>query len=314
MDLIQANIARTIREEAKRLGFEDIGFSPAEELFEDKERLRNWLNHAYNAGMQYMDNHFEKRVNPALLVEGSLSVITVIKNYYQEDSPLTSNAPKIARYAHGKDYHDVMRQQLSDLFEYIREQIYPDLQGRFFVDSAPLLERSLAAKAGLGWIGKNSMLINRKHGSYVFIGELLINLKLPYNENTVNDGCGGCTRCVDACPTQAIIPGRTVDGNRCISYLTIENKDEIPADFKGKLEGWAFGCDICQEVCPWNRKASATNEPEFFPSAILKAMSAADWDILTQEQFSVLFKGSPVKRAKFSGFKRNLAFIKEKNC
>ncbi|ASB49496.1 tRNA epoxyqueuosine(34) reductase QueG [Alkalitalea saponilacus] len=311
MNLTQQHIANTIRDKALELGFDDVGFSPATELTEDKERLEKWLNNGYNAGMKYMNNHFEKRVNPALLVERSLSVITVLKNYNQQNNQLSTNFPKISRYAYGKDYHDTIRKKLSVLFDYIREHIYPDLQGRYFVDSAPLLERTLAVKAGLGWIGKNSMLINRKLGSWVFIAELVVNLELPYNQTTVNDGCGGCTRCIDACPTQAILPHRQIDSNRCISYLTIENRDDIPENFEGKLDGWVFGCDICQEVCPWNRKAKDTDEPDFRPSEQLLKMTPVEWEKLTPEKFSELFRGSAVKRTKFNGFMRNHNFIAE---
>lgn len=302
-------MAQEIRAEALRLGFDEVGFSPAKELIDDKERLVKWLDNGYNAGMGYMANHFEKRVNPALLVEGSLSVITVLCNYNPSESPLSQKAPKISRYAYGLDYHDTIRKKLSALFDFIRENHYPQLEGRFFVDSAPLLERSLAVRAGLGWIGKNNMLINRKLGSYVFIGELVVNLELPYHESPMKDHCGGCRKCVDACPTQAILPGRVIDGNKCISYLTIENKGEIPDVFEGKLEGWTFGCDICQEVCPWNRKAPFTEEPDFSPSQELLGMDKKAWDELSPEAFSKLFKGSPVKRAKYSGWLRNYQFV-----
>ncbi len=312
MSLTKAYMAREIRAEALRLGFADIGFSPAKELIEDKERLINWLDKGYNAGMGYMANHFEKRVNPALLVEGSLSVITVVYNYNPAEALLSQKAPKISRYAYGLDYHDTIRKKLSSLFDFIRAHLYPQLEGRFFVDSAPLLERSLAVRAGLGWIGKNSMLINRKLGSYVFIGELVVNLDLPDNESSMIDRCGGCSKCVDACPTQAILPGRVIDGNKCISYLTIENKAEISESFAGQLEGWVFGCDICQEVCPWNRKAPVSEEPDFSPSETLIAMDKEAWGKLTPEAFSKLFKGSPVKRTKYAGWVRNYRFVTEK--
>jgi epoxyqueuosine reductase len=259
----------------------------------------------------YMANHFEKRTNPALLVEGTISVITVLKNYYPPDHQLSINAPKISRYAYGLDYHVVMKEKLAQLFDFIREQLYPGLVGRLFVDSAPVLERSLAVRAGLGWIGKNNMLIHRKLGSYVFIGEMLVNMDLPYGTNLINDGCGGCSRCVDACPTKAILPGRQIDANRCISYHTIENKGEIPQHLKGQFDGWIFGCDICQEVCPWNRKAEAHQEPAFTPCAELNALTTSGWDALTPAHFALLFKKSPVKRAKLEGIKRNLQFIND---
>jgi epoxyqueuosine reductase len=314
MQLVKEHIARLIKDEALRLGFDDIGFSPAEELSEEKAHLQKWLNKGYHAGMQYMSNHFDKRVNPSKLVEGAKSVITVLKNYYPDNQTLSQQPPKIAKYAYGQDYHEVIRAKLSDLFNYIQKEINPELQGRFFVDSAPLLERSLAVKAGLGWIGKNSLLINRKLGSFVFIGEVVINMELPYASQPMNDACGGCSRCMDACPTQAILPGRTVDANRCISYLTIENKEAaIPEEFREKMNGWAFGCDICQDVCPWNRKAQPNTEDAFTPSLQLKTMQPSDWQAITQEKFSKLFKGSPVKRAKLRGLQRNLSFVFNKN-
>ncbi len=195
------------------------------------------------------------------------------------------------------------------MFSHIRDEYYPNLEGRYFVDSAPLLERSLAARAGLGWIGKNNMLINRRLGSYVFLAEMLVNVELPYNQTAMTDRCGGCTKCIEACPTQAILPDRVINSNRCISYLTIENKGEISDEFRGKLQGWAFGCDICQEVCPWNRKAPDTDKHEFKPSESLLAMTSDKWESLTQEEFSVLFKGSAVKRTKYSGWVRNYRFI-----
>lgn len=310
MDLVKKHTGDLIRDQALRLGFDAIGFSRAEELVEDKERFKKWLDKGYNAGMGYMANHFDKRMNPALLVEGSLSVITVLKNYYPSSHSLATSSPKISRYAFGTDYHFVVKDQLSKLFDYIREHIYPELQGRFFVDSAPLLERALAVRAGLGWIGKNSMFINRKLGSFVFIGELVVNLDLPENQDVVNDGCGGCTRCIDACPTAAILPNRQVDASRCISYQTIEHKGDIPESLKGRFEGWIFGCDTCQEVCPWNRKAQSHNEPAFKPSEELLSMTPEKWAALTPERFSTLFKNSALKRTKFEGLTRNLQFVK----
>ena len=310
MDLVKKHTGDLIRAEALRLGFDAIGFSKAEELVEDKERLKKWLEQGYNAGMGYMDNHFDKRVNPALLVEGSLSVISVLKNYYPSNHSLAASLPKISRYAFGTDYHFVVKDLLSKLFNYIREHIYPELQGRFFVDSAPLLERSLAVKAGLGWIGKNSLLINRKLGSFVFIGELVVNLDLPEKQDVISDSCGSCTRCVDACPTAAILPNRVVDANRCISYQTIEHKGDIPESLKGRFEGWIFGCDICQEVCPWNRKAQPHAEADFQPSDELLSMTPEAWAAITPERFSKLFKHSALKRTKFEGLTRNLQFIK----
>lgn len=313
MDLVKINIANLISQEAKRLGFDDIGFSPAAELIEDKDRLQKWLNNGYNAGMGYMANHFEKRVNPALLVEGTLSVITVLTNYYPSNHRLSQSFPKVSRYAYGKDYHEVIKDNLARLFNFISEHIFPNLAGRYFVDSAPILERSLAVRAGLGWIGKNSMLIHPKMGSFVFIGEMVVNLELPYTRSLVNDGCGGCLRCMDACPTNAILPDRQIDANRCISYQTIENRESIPDELTGKFNNWVFGCDICQEVCPWNRKSEPHKNSEFEPSPELAAMTPGDWETLTPERFAILFKKSAIKRAKFDGLIRNLQFAKETN-
>jgi len=309
MSLGKEYIAKEIQSEAFRLGFDQVGFSQAKELIDDRERLSKWLENGYNAGMGYMANHFDKRVNPALLVEGSHSVISVVYNYNPPQPTLSQSAPKISRYAYGRDYHDIIKSKLSSLFNFVRDNLYSQLEGRFFIDSAPLLERSLAVRAGLGWIGKNSMLINRKLGSYLFIGELVVNIELPYNQSPMIDRCGGCSKCIDACPTQAILPDRVIDGNKCISYLTIENKGDIPESYKGKLEGWVFGCDICQEVCPWNRKAVAANEPEFRPSKALLSMTNKEWESLSAEEFSALFKGSPIKRAKYAGWMRNYQFI-----
>ncbi len=310
MDLAKAYIAQSIREKSAELGFDDIGFSPAEELIDDKERLKKWLEKGYNAGMGYMANHFDKRVNPALLVEGSKSVITVVQNYYQPKISQSQEAPQISRYAYGEDYHKIIKDKLSELLNYIREHLYPDLQGRFFTDSAPILEKSLAVKAGLGWIGKNSLLIHRKLGSFIFIGEILVNLDLTYNNKIINDGCGGCTRCIRACPTGAILPGKQIDANKCISYLTIENKDDIiPESFHKNMNKWIFGCDICQEVCPWNKKLQNSDEAAYYPSEKLQTMTMDDWNKLSPKEFSLLFKNSPVKRAKYEGIKRNLVSI-----
>ena len=259
-------ISQIIRTEAFRIGFDEIGFSAAIELTEDKKRLQEWLINGFNADMAFMEKNFEKRVNPLLLVEGSRSVITVLKNYYPTDSKLSTKYPKIARFAYGNDYHVVMKNKMWQLFSFIKSELYHGLKGRCFVDSAPLLERALGVKAGLGWIGKNGMLINKKLGSYFFIGELVVNLELPYNKTEIKNYCGTCNRCIENCPLNAINQNKTIDANRCVSYHTIENKGIIPETIKNNLNGWTFGCDICQEVCPWNRKATPTNEPEFQPT------------------------------------------------
>lgn len=314
MHLAGEHLKRQIREEALRLGFADLGFSRATQLEGDAERLQAWLDAGLHAGMGYMAKHFEKRTHPARLVEGALTVVSLLYNYKPAEPVLSERFPKISRYAYGQDYHDVLRAKLNALFDFIKRDLYPQLEGRVFVDSAPLLERSLAARAGLGWIGKNSLLIHRKLGSYVFLSELVLNLDLPTEDAPAyTDRCGGCTLCIDACPTTAILPGRTVDAGRCLSYLTIENKAaDIPEEFAGKTEGWTFGCDICQEVCPWNRRPGAHNEPAFVPSAELLAMDVDRWRSMEQADFSRLFKGSAVKRAKFSGWQRNFAFAERR--
>lgn len=303
------NIARLIRDEALRLGFDDVGFSPATEIDGNRVQLQQWLDNGYHAGMGYMANHFEKRLNPAKLVEGAESVITLLLNYNPVDDSLSRGNPKISRYAYGTDYHRFIKGKLYVLADFIRLEIDENIQISSFVDSAPLLERSIAARAGLGWIGKNSMFIHRKLGSYVFIAELILNIQLPYSKKNQIDRCGNCTRCMDACPTQAILPGRQVDANRCISYLTIENKGEIPLDFKGTFNGWAFGCDACQEVCPWNKRATPCLIPELQPSKALIEMSSESWTSLTSLQFDKLFASSAIKRAKFNGLKRNINFV-----
>jgi epoxyqueuosine reductase len=300
------NITLVIREEALKIGFDEIGFTTASELSADRIRLKEWLNNNFHAGMSYMANHFEKRLNPNLLEENGKSVISVLKSYHPENDRLSTQSPKIARYAYGKDYHAVMKEKMAKLFSFIKKTFYPDLKGRCFVDSAPLLERSLAVRAGLGWIGKNGMLINRRLGSYVFIGELVIDIDLTYNNIEEKNRCGNCSKCTEACPTKAIIGNSTVDSNKCISYLTIENKGEIPEKYKNKLSGWIFGCDICQEVCPWNRIAKPMNEPEFKSDKYLLEMSPNDWKNISNEKFNELFRNSAIKRTKFEGLKRNI--------
>ena len=250
----KTNISQKIRELAFNVGFDDIGFYPAKELTDEKKHLQTWLADGFHADMKYMEKNLEKRVNPALLVEGSVSVITVIKNYFPNSSNLSLQAPKIARFAYNQDYHVVMKEKMQQLFSLIKTEIYPNLKGRCFVDSAPLLEKALAVKAGMGWIGKNSLLINKKWGSWIFTGELVVNIELAYNSVEIENGCGTCTLCIESCPTNAIKQNKTIDANRCISYHTIENKGFIPDSVKNKMQGWAYGCDICQEVCPWNRK------------------------------------------------------------
>lgn len=297
-----------IRDEAYRMGFDFIGFAKAEKMEEEAYRLEKWLNQGLHGQMHYMENHFEKRIDPRKLVEGSKSVITLLYNYFPDQDQEDSTAPKISKYAYGKDYHFVIKHKLKDLLKFIQAEI-GEVSGRCFVDSAPVLERDWAKRSGTGWIGKNTLLINPKQGSYFFLAELILDLDLVY-DGPMKDYCGTCTRCIDACPTEAISPeGYVVDGSKCISYFTIELKEAIPEAHKNQFENWAFGCDICQEVCPWNRFSKKHQEPEFEPHPDLLKMTKSDWIDLTEEVFSELFRKSAVKRTKFKGLKRNIDFL-----
>lgn len=301
-----------IKQFAQQLGFEYCGIAKAAYLQDDARRLEQWLNKGYNGKMQYMENHFDLRVDPAKLVPGAKSVITLLLNYYPAQTQ-HADAPKISKYAYGQDYHDVIRDKLKQLIQNIKQQI-GEINGRGFVDSAPVLERAWAIKSGLGWIGKNGNLINKQSGSFFFIATLIIDLELVYDDPLAKDYCGSCTRCIDACPTDAILPGKVIDGSKCISYFTIELKDALlPESMKGKFDNWMFGCDACQDVCPWNRFSKTTKEVNFTPVQEVLHFSTADWDALTEEQFKAVFKNSPVKRTKFSGIKRNLNFIHSKS-
>jgi epoxyqueuosine reductase len=301
-------ISLAIKNEALRLGFSACGFSKAEFLEEDAKRLRNWLDNGYHASMQYMENHFEKRTDPKKLVPGSRSVISLLLNYYTDQRQQDPEAPVISKYAVGTDYHFVMKEKMRSLSNFIQENFGP-VEDRIFVDSAPVLDRAWAVRAGLGWIGKHSNLINRDLGSFVFIGELILDLELKYNEIPESDFCGACNICIEACPTDAILPGRTIDSNRCISFLTIENREQIPAAFSGKLENRAFGCDICQDVCPWNRKAAQHQVEEFRPKPRLLEMKKTEWQELDKPSFNRLFRSSAVKRAGYKGLTRNIGFL-----
>lgn len=297
-----------IRQEAARLGFEFVGIARAERLDEEAERLEQWLNAGMHGRMQYMENHFEKRVDPTKLVEGSRSVISLMYNYYTEEEQADPDAPKISRYAYGKDYHHVIKHKLKDLLHFIREEI-GEVAGRCFVDSAPVLERDWAKRSGIGWTGKNTLLIHPKAGSYYFLAELILDLDLVY-DHPIKDYCGTCTRCIDACPTEAIAPGGyLVDGSKCISYFTIELRDALPEEYRGQFENWMFGCDICQEVCPWNRFSKPHREPAFAPHPDLLDMRREDWQEITEEVFREIFRGSAVKRTKYAGLKRNIEFV-----
>jgi len=299
-----------IKHTASALGFDFCGIAKAIQLDDDAKRLESWLNNGMHGSMEYMQNHFDLRINPSLLVPGAKSVITLLLNYFPAQEQKI-DIPKIAKYAYGNDYHDVIRQKLNEFFFRIKEEIGA-INGRGFVDSAPVLERAWAQKSGLGWIGKNGNLINKKQGSFFFIASIIIDLELIYDNPLVKDYCGSCTKCIDNCPTEAILPNKVIDGSKCISYFTIELKDAlIPDAMKGKFDNWLFGCDVCQDVCPWNRFSKQTNEPGFKPIPEIINFNDKDWEELTEEKFKIIFKDSPVKRSKFNGIKRNLHFINQ---
>ncbi|MCK0136609.1 tRNA epoxyqueuosine(34) reductase QueG [Arenibacter sp. S6351L] len=296
-----------IKTEAKRLGFLSCGISKTEFLEEEAPRLEKWLNKNMHGEMGYMENHFDKRLDPTKLVEGSKSVISLLLNYFPEESQ-KENTFKVSKYAYGQDYHHVIKSKLKELQEFIAQEI-GEVHGRAFVDSAPVLDKAWAAKSGLGWIGKHSNLLTQQVGSFYFIAELIVDLELEY-DHRVTDHCGTCTACIDACPTQAIVEPYVVDGSKCISYLTIELKNEMPTEFKGKMDDWMFGCDVCQDVCPWNRFSKPHREPLFNPNPQLLSMTKKDWEEITEDVFKKVFQKSAVKRTKFSGLKRNIEFLK----
>lgn len=295
-----------IKSEAQRLGFLSCGISKAEFLKEEAPRLENYLNQNFNGQMSYMENHFDKRLNPTLLVDDAKSVISLLLNYYPEEHQI-DNTFKISKYAYGQDYHFIIKEKLKELLHSIQTEI-GEVSGRAFVDSAPVLDKAWAAKSGLGWIGKNSNLITQKVGSFYFIAELIIDLELEY-DHAVTNHCGTCTACIDACPTQAIVAPYVVDGSKCISYFTIELKENIPTEMKGKLDDWVFGCDVCQDVCPWNRFSKPHKEPLFNPHPELLSFTKKDWQEITEETFAKVFKNSAVKRTKLKGLKRNINFL-----
>jgi epoxyqueuosine reductase len=302
----QAN-TQLIKAEAKRLGFLSCGISKAGFLEAEAPRLEKWLNKNMHGQMQYMENHFDKRLDPTKLVEDSKSVISLLINYYPEETQI-QNTFKVSKYAYGTDYHFVIKDKLKALLNFIQEGI-GDVHGRAFVDSAPVLDKAWAAKSGLGWIGKHSNLLTQQVGSFYFIAELIIDLDLEYDLPTT-DHCGTCTACIDACPTQAITEPYVVDGSKCISYFTIELKENIPTEFKDKMDDWVFGCDVCQDVCPWNRFSKAHKEPLFNPHPELLSLTKKDWEDITDDVFKKVFKDSAVKRTKFTGLKRNIDFLK----
>ncbi len=298
-----------IRAEATRLGFSFTGFARARPLDAEARLLEQWLHRGYHGDMHYMENHFEKRIDPTKLVPGARSVIVLMHNYFPKEKQADPDAPRVARYAYGEDYHFVLKRKLKDLLRFIQENI-GEVDARCFVDSAPVLERDWAKHAGVGWTGKNTLLINPRAGSYFFLAEIILDLELS-PDSPMKDYCGTCTRCIDACPTDAISPeGYLMDGSKCISYLTIELKNTIPEHFAGKMENWMFGCDICQEVCPWNRFSRPHTEPAFEPHPDLINMKKSEWEEITEEVFKKVFKKSAVKRTKYAGLKRNINFLK----
>lgn len=297
-----------IKTEAKRLGFLSCGISQAAFLEEEAPRLEAWLNNNMHGEMRYMENHFDKRLDPNKLVEDAKSVISVLLNYYPSQEQIANNY-KLSKYAYGTDYHFVIKDKLKALLHFIQEEI-GEVYGRAFVDSAPVLDKAWAAKSGLGWIGKHSNLLSQQAGSFYFIAELIVDLDLEYDSATT-DHCGTCTACIDACPTEAIVDPYIVDGSKCISYFTIELKENIPTEFKGKMDDWMFGCDVCQDVCPWNRFSKPHREPLFNPHPELLSMTKKDWEDITEETFKKVFKNSAVNRTKFSGLKRNINFLKD---
>ena len=298
-----------IKAQAKRLGFLECGIAKANFLEEEAPRLENWLQNNYHGEMRYMENYFDKRLDPRLLVEGAKSVVSLSYNYFPEEVQKNQDY-KISKYAYGQDYHHIIKAKLRELLSLINDEI-GEVSGRCFVDSAPVLERAWAEKAGLGWNGKHTLLIQKQQGSFFFLAELIIDLELEYDNPFATDHCGKCTRCIDACPTEAILPNNTVDGSKCISYLTIELRDAIPTNFKDKTDNWMFGCDVCQDVCPWNRFSKPHSEPLFAPQEDLLEMTKRDWEEITQETFSKVFKKSAVKRTKYAGLQRNISFLKE---
>ena len=298
--------SKFIKSEAKRLGFLSCGISKAGFLEEEAPRLENWLNKNHHGQMTYMENHFDKRLDPTLLVDDAKSVVSLLLNYYPGETQ-NQESFKISKYAYGQDYHFVIKEKLKEFLFSIQENI-GEVSGRAFVDSAPVLDKAWAAKSGLGWIGKNSNLLTQKVGSFYFIAELILDLDLEYDHATT-DHCGSCTACIDACPTQAIVAPYVVDGSKCISYYTIELKENIPYEMKGKFDEWMFGCDTCQDVCPWNRFSKPHSEPLFSPNSDLLSYSKKDWIEITEETFRAVFKNSPIKRTKFDGLKRNVKFL-----
>ncbi|HKZ36482.1 MAG TPA: tRNA epoxyqueuosine(34) reductase QueG [Chryseolinea sp.] len=307
MNVNKQNWTFLIKQEASKLGFSFCGISKAEFLKDEAPKLEEWLKRGYQGKMSYLENHFDKRLDPTVLVPGAKSVVSLLYNYYPKKDLAKSSEYKIAKYAYGEDYHFVVKDKLKTLLENIQLEI-GEIHGRAFVDSAPVMERAWGQRSGLGWVGKNSLLLNQKMGSFFFIAELILDVELEY-DNAIKDFCGTCTACMDACPTDAITEPYVVDGSKCISYFTIELKEEIPIEAKGKFENWIFGCDICQDVCPWNSFSRSNTEDRFNPHPELTSMTKQEWREITDEVFKKVFKNSPLKRTKFEGLKRNISFI-----
>ena len=310
MEKISAIKVEKIKTKARELGLMDCGISRAEFMADEKERLVSWLENEMHGEMAYMTNHLDKRLDPRLLVENTKTVISVLLNYYPSEKQADPQAQILSKYAFGTDYHFVMKDKLGELLGYIQSEIAL-CEGRCFVDSAPVLDRAWAARAGLGWIGKNTNLLSTDHGSFFFIGELIIDLELPADDKIVSDHCGNCTRCIDACPTKAIVAPYVLDARRCISYQTIEKHGDIDPELKGQFENRVFGCDICQDVCPWNLKSEAHHEPAFTPDEKLMNLTKSEWETMDKPLFNKLFSNSAVKRTRFEGLKRNLRFLRE---
>ena len=309
MSTLPQKYSALIKAKAQKFGFQNCGISKAGFLEEDARPLENWLQNHYHGQMQYMENYFDKRLDPTLLVEGSKSVISLSYNYFPEENISGSDTFKISKYAYGQDYHEIIKAILEEMVAELKEEI-GDFHCRVFTDSAPVLERSWARKSGIGWVGKNANLITKQSGSFYFLAEIICDLELSEDEPTT-DHCGTCRKCIDACPTDAIVSEKIIDGSKCISYATIELKNEIPESFSNKMEDWMFGCDICQDVCPWNRFSVPHHQEKFKPNHLLKSYTKKDWQELSQELFSEIFRKSPVKRTKFAGLKRNISFLSE---
>jgi epoxyqueuosine reductase len=304
-------ISDQIKSKAKELGFSACGIAPVHPLESERQALESWLEQGMNGSMGFMARNLEKRLNPAELVEGAKSVITVLLNYYSPLKQADPDAPVISKYAYGKDYHVVLKNKLNELLRFINNEISP-CKGRAFADSAPVLEKAWAKEAGLGWIGKNSLLISKEFGTYVFIAELIVDLELDYTTDKEPDYCGTCTRCIDACPTKAILSPRVIDARKCIAYHTIENKDEFPPDIREKLNNRIFGCDICQDACPWNKKNTETEVPEFYPVSGLLEMDKQAWHNLDQPTFNRMFRQTTIKRAGYKKLMQNISYTDQK--